>query len=109
MSDHRKVERRSLRYHEAIARRLLDDPAIVQRARERVEGWLQSGAVAPFYAQGWQKVLDLSTTELCSFLTDTSERSTAFRQVSPFAGALTPQERWRLWSLPDGEHDAAAT
>ncbi len=108
MSDHGKVERRSVRYHEAIGRRMLDDPSVVQRAKARVERWLQDGTVAPFYARGWQQLLDLPTDELCTFLIERSERATAFRQVSPFAGVLTPQERWRLWALADDADDATA-
>jgi hypothetical protein len=108
MSDHATVERRSLRYHREIARRLDGDPAIVRRARERVNSWLQSGSVAAHYALGWRELLSLPASELRAFLESTSERAVAFRQVSPFAGALTPQERWRLWAARDGEDDATA-
>ena len=108
MSDHGKVERRSLRYHEAIARRSLQDASVLKRARTRVERWLEDGTVASFYARGWQQLLALPKQELCAFLVERSERATAFRQVSPFAGILTPQERWRLWALPEGDDDATA-
>jgi hypothetical protein len=102
MSDHATVERRSLRYHREIARRVAGNPAIVRRARERVDSWLRTGEVAEYYAHGWREILSVTSDELCAFLEDSSERATAFRQVSPFAGVLTPQERWRLWAAEDG-------
>jgi hypothetical protein len=37
LPDHRRAEQRSLRYHAAIADRLVADPSIVIRARRRVE------------------------------------------------------------------------
>jgi hypothetical protein len=107
MSDHATVERRSLRYHREIARRIARDPSIVARARARVERWLRDGSVAEFYALGWHDALSLSPDRLNAFLTDPGERATAFRQVSPFAGVLTPKERWRLWAA-DSDDDATA-
>jgi hypothetical protein len=38
---------------------------------------------------------DLSTIE--SFLVERSELADELRQSSPFAGALEPRERWRIW------------
>jgi hypothetical protein len=108
MPDHGTVERRSLRYHDAIARRILEDATVLQRARTRVERWIHEGTVAAFYARGWQRILALPTDELRAFLVERSERATAFRQVSPFAGVLTARERWRLWAAPDDDDDATA-
>ena len=107
MADHATVERRSLRYHRAIARRILGDPTIVERARARVDQWLRDGSVAEFYARGWLDLLNLDPDELNRFLVDPCERATSFRQVSPFGGVLTPRERWRLWAS-DGDDDATA-
>lgn len=87
---------------------MVDDATVLQRAKDRVERWLHDGTVAAFYARGWQELLALPAEELRAFLVERSERATAFRQVSPFAGVLTPQERWRLWALADDEHDATA-
>jgi hypothetical protein len=108
MADHATAERRSLRYHRAIARRIPGDPTIVERARARVEQWLRDGSVAEFYTRGWRELLNLEPGELSSFLVDRGERATSFRQVSPFAGVLTARERWRLWAS-DGDDDATAT
>jgi len=102
MADHATAERRSLRYHTAIAARMLSDSSIVQRAQARVEAWLRSGDVARYYAEGWRDILSRAPDEIRAFLSDPSERACAFRQVSPFAGVLGPRERWQLWAAENG-------
>jgi hypothetical protein len=106
--DHRAAEQRSLRYHAAIARRIADDPSIVKRALKRVERWLEDESVAHHYASGWQEALSGTTEALRAFLVDSSENARAFRQVSPFAGVLTPRERWALWAAKDDDDATAA-
>lgn len=109
MPDHALAERRSLRYHRAIAERIGADAGLLQRARERVETWLRERTVAEHYAAGWREILSRTEPEIRAFLVEDSERARAFRQVSPFAGALTPRERWRLWAeVKDGDDQTAA-
>ena len=97
INDHALAERRSIAYHDAIAMRLGDDPQLLARARERVREWLEHGAAPEFYARAWATLLDQPLAELQRSLREPGERMTALRQVSPFAGALAPRERWRLW------------
>lgn len=106
---HSIVEQRSLSYHAAIGERLAQGGAILPRARARVEDWIKHGTVAPYYAEGWQRILELPLSEIIDFLTDDSERARAFRQVSPFAGVLSAKERWRLWAAARGCDDTPAT
>jgi hypothetical protein len=108
MADHAAAERRSLRYHSAIADRLEAEPALLERARRRVEAWLRERTVAEYYAAGWRDVLASPAAEIRAFLVDRSERARAFRQVTPFAGALDPRERWRLWAAAKDEDDETA-
>jgi hypothetical protein len=93
---HRIAEARSLAYHRAIADRLAGEPGILARARERVLGWLVSHPDA-HYAQAWSDVLQRPIAEVAAFLTNDGERATELRQSTPFAGALDPRERWRIW------------
>ena len=53
MSDrlHALAEDVSLELHRAVAERLLEEPAPVERARQRVAGWLRDGSVARPYSQ----------------------------------------------------------
>jgi len=104
---HRIAEARSLAYHRAIADRLAFEPAILERARVRVRGWLQARPGTHF-ATGWAEVLDRPIPEIITFLTDTGERARELRQSTPFAGALDARERWRLWREA-GERARAST
>lgn len=93
---HRIAEARSLAYHRAIAERIAGEPAILERARERVGAWLTTCPDA-HYARAWSAILRRPIAEIVEFLTDDGEQATELRQSTPFAGALEPGERWRIW------------
>ena len=95
--DHGLAERRSLAYHDEISVRIAADPKLLARARSRVDAWLRSGAVDRFYAEAWRDLLACPEAEIQRMLHEDSERMRALRQVSPFAGALQPRDRWRIW------------
>jgi len=97
MDLHRLAEERSVAYHTAIAERLRHQPEVLERARQRVEEWLKSGESAPFYARKWAEILARDVSSITAFLVERSELADELRQSSPFAGALHPQERWRIW------------
>ena len=94
---HAVAEDTSLELHRAVAERLRQDPALVERARARVLGWLSDGSVARPYAEGWQAILAGPVEDIASFLTDSGERARQLRQTSPFAGFLDPRTRWTIW------------
>jgi len=93
---HRISEARSLAYHRAIAELLLTDPAILERARERVRRWVASRPEA-YYVGWWAEVLERPVPEIVEFITDDGEVATELRQSTPFAGVLSPRHRWRIW------------
>jgi hypothetical protein len=97
MDLHRLAEERSIAYHAAIAERLEGEPEILERARERVRSWLSPGGGGPFYAQRWAEILAGDPGAVADFLVDRSELAIELRQSSPFAGALDPRERWKIW------------
>lgn len=94
---HAVAEDVSLELHRAVAERLLEDPAVVDRARERVKGWLRDGSVARPYAEAWQAVLTGPVEAVARFLVDPAEKARQMRQTSPFAGVLDPRTRWSIW------------
>jgi hypothetical protein len=96
MDLHRLAEERSLAYHRAVADLVRRDPRILERARERVHAWLSEGRV-PHYAREWERVLARSLDSICEVLVADDEQARALRQSTPFAGALDPRERWRIW------------
>jgi hypothetical protein len=93
---HAVAEDRSIELHRAVAERLRSDPSLVERARDRVARWLREGTVARPYAEAWQAELSRPLPELTDFLVDPGERARQMRQASPFAGVLSPRERWGI-------------
>lgn len=96
MNGHDLATARSRAYHREIAERLTRDQYVLEAARGRVAGWTAAEFV-PFYAQQWAEVLARDPTHVTAFLRETSELADELRQSSPFAGALDPRERWRIW------------
>ncbi|HEX9188767.1 MAG TPA: hypothetical protein VGB87_16925 [Vicinamibacteria bacterium] len=94
---HAVAEDVSLELHRAVAERLLEEPALVERARQRVAGWLRDGSAARPYAEAWQAVLAEPVEVVARFLADPGERARQLRQTSPFAGFLEPRTRWSIW------------
>lgn len=97
MDPHRLSEERSIAYHRVIAERMLRQPEIREKALQRVQTWMASAAEAPFYARKWAEILTGDLSSIAAFLTARSELAFELRQSSPFAGVLTPEERWRIW------------
>jgi hypothetical protein len=94
---HRLAEERSLALHQAIANRMVDDPAILDRGRARVQAWLETGDVHPYWAREWQSILSRPLEEVRAALVDSAEHARALRQVTPFAGVIDARSRWRIW------------
>ena len=80
-----------------IAKRLRDRPEILSDARRRVQGWIAASDNPPFYARRWAEKLAGDLDALEAFLVDRSDLAIELRQSTPFAGALSPQERWEIW------------
>jgi hypothetical protein len=93
---HRTAERRSIAYHRLIAQRLTLQPGLVERAQQRAASWTANEVAAPYIA-AWRELLALPLDVLELALVEDTERMRAMRQVSPFAGALSPRERWAVW------------
>lgn len=97
MDLHRLAEERSVAYHRVIAGRLQEKPEILENARRRVQEWLAARESSPFYARKWAEVLAGDIPSITAFLVDRGELATELRQSTPFAGALRPEERWKIW------------
>lgn len=98
MDPHRLAEERSIAYHGAIAERLQLQPEVLEKARRRVQTWLEdAGDRAPRYARKWAEILAGDIPSIAAFLVDRSELAYELRQSTPFAGALRPEERWKIW------------
>jgi len=96
MDLHELALRRSLAFHREIARRILDDPAVLERARQRVKQWLAENPERP-HVRAWDEILSEDAGSVAAFLVESSERAEELRQSSPFAGVLNARERWAIW------------
>ncbi|MCL6521390.1 MAG: hypothetical protein K6U79_03340 [Firmicutes bacterium] len=109
---HRRAEEWSLYYHRLVAQKLRDAPeAVLAKARRNLAEMrrLHGPSVEP-YAARWEELLDGPVEELLQALSSPSEEDRALRQCTPFAGVLSPRERWeayRAWSHERRRADAA--
>lgn len=97
MEAHRRAEARSLALHRRVAERLREEPELIVAARARLQRWIDAGSVSPAWGEAWAAVLEGPVEELCELLQANDEHARSMRQASPFAGALHPRERWRIW------------
>src|SRR5687768_10857422 len=101
MDPHRRAERRSIAYHQAIAARISREPTLLELARARLRAWQRTAQIHPRYAAVWARVLALPVEEMAIELAADVEEMRAARQSSPFAGALSARERWDIWRSVD--------
>jgi transcriptional regulator with XRE-family HTH domain len=92
-----REDRRSLAYHESVAAALRKDPeaglSLARRYLERA-GRAQPGAIKLW--RKWEAWLALPLDGLIGKLLDSGVEARDMRQVSPFAGLLSPRERVRV-------------
>lgn len=91
---HRKAELSALAYHRLVAERL--DEQLVAQARRRLSRWRQDGRIHPRWAEEWEQILAMPLPRIAKAISTDTVRARELRQSSPFAGALTEQERQRL-------------
>jgi hypothetical protein len=73
---------RRLAFHRALARGL--DRPMVERAKEIVVEWRESGQLPDDQADEWERILDRPVSDVASAMTEYSERGDELRQNSPF-------------------------
>jgi len=91
-----REQERSLWLHRAVAGRLVMDPdATLAKARANIDKLLvvHRGTRAGEYVRRWQTLLQGGTDGILDALTSFSPEAAELRQNSPFAGALSEDER----------------
>lgn len=96
-----REDQRSLAFHRLVAKRLLEDPGAVRTKAlhniDVMEAAHSDGSAAPYFTD-WRALLDGPESTLIEVLLSTSDRARALRQVTPFAGVLTDEERATVYS-----------
>jgi hypothetical protein len=96
--DHRRIDLRSLAMHRAIAAKLLaGDLSPIEIGLRNLDRWTPTAGRSTHYLDQGREILIKPPKEIAALIVEESERMTALRQASPFAGALTPKERWRIY------------
>jgi len=92
-----RSDKRSLAYHQMIVERLRRDPAATTtKARKNLELMSKTHPGARDLFDLWDRWLSLSTNDLIGCCLDSSLLARDMRQVTPFAGVLTPKERVKV-------------
>jgi hypothetical protein len=94
---HQRIDRRSLALHRAIAAKLREHPELIEIARDNLDRWSQSNGRSQPYWDAWREILSRPLPEVLEIMIEESERMTAMRQATPFAGILDPAERWAIY------------
>jgi hypothetical protein len=104
---HQRIDERSIALHRAIAEKLRVHPELIDIARDNLVRWSTNGGNCQPYWDAWREILQRPLSEVLPLLEERSERMTAMRQATPFAGVLTPQERWAIYDqfAPLDSHD----
>jgi hypothetical protein len=107
MNSHTAIDARSLEMDRLIAKRLRENPAVLDKARGVLANWLAScdASVRPAFEE-WRSILDGPLSGVFAVLEGEDERSVRLRQSSPFCGILTPAERTAI--LLSHQHDQRA-
>lgn len=103
-----ELDARSLALHRLVAEKLRAEPARFDRARATLARFFV--IVDPrsrTYMEAWRRIFDEGVEAAIAAATEDSERGAALRQASPFAGVLTPQERWQFLRTWRTSRDAA--
>ena len=93
-----REERRSLELHRAITEVLVADPGLVVRAAKRNLAHMasQSPGAALLWKE-WRRALALPVVDLVDALVDPRPPARELRHATPFAGVLTPAQRWGVY------------
>jgi len=98
-SSHQRLDARSLAMYRIIAKKLLADPRLIDRARRTLARWMaRSASPVPACFLEWQHILEGSPEVIAGFLASMSEDATRLRQSSPFTKVLTIAERSKVYA-----------
>ncbi len=100
MNKQRLIEKRILAQHRIVAERLMADPEKVLRfASANLQRWSSrsENGNRPLWMDEWMQLLSQPPEVIAQVLTSGSEEAIRMRSSSPFAGSLSPRERWALY------------
>ena len=97
LAGHARIDARSVALHRAIAAKLRAAPELLAIAHDNLRRWSATAGRSQPYLAAWEQLLALPLDDLLHRLDQDTEQMRAMRQTSPFAGVLTPKERWAIY------------
>ncbi len=97
LSDHTRLDERSLALHQLVARKVLADPALLNKARANMRRWRDNNGAPSSALAEWEQILNNPVDQVARFLVERSEKAIRLRQSSPFTGILTEAERLAIY------------
>ena len=94
---HGRIDARSLAMHRAIAAKLRASPELFSIATDNLRRWGSTAGRSQPYLKAWAEILTRPAEEVLSKIQEDNESMRAMRQTSPFAGVLSPKERWAIY------------
>ncbi len=88
---------RSLRMHEVVAKRLINDPDLLDVARNRLRRLREVNPHGNVYHERWQDLIDGSVDRLLRTMVEPSEEASTLRRESPFTTLVPGKERRRVF------------
>lgn len=94
IKDH-NIDRQILALHQAIGRKILQQPELVEQVKKTLEDRLASGKYHYGAYITWHSILDMINEPGTFYdsLTDLSPKMCQLRRKTPFVGVLTEEER----------------
>jgi hypothetical protein len=83
--------------HRAIAAKLIADPPLIAVAWDNLQRWRATAGRSLPYLEAWRELLNQPLEQVANRIQEDTEEMRAMRQSSPFAGVLTPRERWGIY------------
>ena len=106
MVTHQDIDRRSLALHRMVAERVMDDPALFEKAKATLMRWRETVCIASQpYLEEWERLMNQGIEACLSVAVEDSQRAAALRQSSPFSGVLTNRERFRFLKRWRSDHE----
>ena len=108
MRTHQEIDARSLEMHRLVAAKMRREPELLDRVRRTLARWRHPGNPSrsePYLAE-WDRLAASGLEPLLATAVEDSERATALRQCSPFAGILSPAERFAFLKAWEESHAA---
>ena len=102
LSDHIRIEKRSIALHKAIAQHLKANPELLCIAKKNLKSWkeiyLMNSREFPEWLTQWNMILEQqSLDKIIKLLVSRSETARRLRQSSPLAGLLSQEERMKIY------------